>query len=209
MFTDRTEAGERLAERLREAAVTPDLVLAIPRGGLPVGRAVADALGTPLDVVVASKVGAPGNPELAIGAVAGDGSLWLNDSLVDRLGVDEAYVEAEREREAGVAREKVREYRGGDPLPDVAGKRVVVVDDGVATGATALACLKQVREGGAARVVFGTPVAAASPIPRLREEADDVVAVDVPEQFSAVGYHYRDFGQVTDDEALTYLTAEG
>lgn len=209
MFTDRTEAGERLAERLREAAVTPDLVLAIPRGGLPVGRAVADALGAPLDVVVASKVGAPGNPELAIGAVAGDGSLWLNDSLVDRLGVDEAYVEAEREREAGVAREKVSEYRGGDPLPDVSGKRVVVVDDGVATGATALACLKQVREGGAARVVFGTPVAAASAIPRLREDADDVVVVDVPEQFSAVGYHYRNFGQVTDEEALTYLAAEG
>ncbi|MDS0295971.1 phosphoribosyltransferase [Halogeometricum luteum] len=205
MFTDRTEAGERLGERLREAGIEADVVLAIPRGGLPVGRAVADALGAPLDVVVASKLGAPHNPELAIGAVAGDGSLWLNDGMVDRLGVDDAYVESEREREAEVAREKVRDYRGGDPLPDVEGKRVVVVDDGVATGATAMACLRMVREGGASRVVFGAPVAPASALSDLRAEADEVVVAETPENFTAVGAHYRTFGQVSDEEALTYL----
>ncbi|SFR32968.1 phosphoribosyltransferase [Halogeometricum limi] len=205
MFTDRTDAGERLADELREADVDVDVVLAIPRGGLPVGRAVADALGVPLDVVVASKVGAPGNPELAIGAVAGDGSLWLNESLVERLGVGEDYVEREREREAEVAREKVRAYRDGETLPDVAGKRVVVVDDGVATGATAFACIRMLREAGAERVVFAVPVAAAATVPQLREEADEVVVVEVPASFSAVGYHYRDFGQVSDREAIAYL----
>ncbi|RYJ15084.1 phosphoribosyltransferase [Halogeometricum borinquense] len=208
MFTNRTEAGKRLAERLQEAAVNPDLVLAIPRGGLPVGRAVADALGVPLDVVVASKVGAPGNPELAIGAVTGEGDLWLNDSLVEQFGIGDRYIESQREREANVAREKVRAYRGGKPVPDVSGKRVVIVDDGVATGATALACLQQVRSGGAARIVFAVPVASAATIPRLREVADDVVVVEVPETFAAVGYHYRDFGQVTDEEALEYLDDE-
>lgn len=205
MFTDRTDAGKRLGERLREAGVEADVVLAIPRGGLPVGRAVADALGAPLDVAVASKLGAPHNPELAVGAVAGDGSLWLNDSLVERLGVDESYVESEREAEAEVAREKVRDYRGGDPLPDVEGKRVVVVDDGVATGATAMACLRMVREGGASHVVFGAPVAPASALSDLRREADEVVVVETPESFTAVGAYYREFGQVTDGEALTYL----
>jgi predicted phosphoribosyltransferase len=205
MFDDRTDAGERLAARLREQGVEADLVLAIPRGGLPVGRAVADALGAPLDVAVASKVGAPGNPELAIGAVAGDGSLWLNDDLVARLGVGDEYVESAREREAAAAREKVRTYRDGSPVPDVAGERVVLVDDGVATGATAFACLRMLRDREAASVVLAVPVVAASTLPRLREEADRVVAVEVPQAFSAVGYYYRDFGQVSDEEAMSYL----
>jgi predicted phosphoribosyltransferase len=205
MFDDRTDAGERLATRLRESGVEADLVLAIPRGGLPVGRAVADALDAPLDVAVASKVGAPGRPELALGAVAGDGSLWLNDDLVARLGVDDEYVDSAREREAEAARQKVEAYRGGSPVPDVAGKRVVLVDDGVATGATAFACLRMIREGGAERVVLAVPVAAASTLPRLREEADEVVAVEVPQSFGAVGYYYSDFEQVPDDEALAYL----
>ncbi|MFC4359694.1 phosphoribosyltransferase [Halobium salinum] len=206
MFANRTEAGRRLAERLVERGVEADIVLAIPRGGLPVGRPVADALGVPLDVVVAQKLGAPKNPELAVGAVAADGSLWLNDELVDWLSVPESYVDRERDREAANARAKVDSYRGGDPLPELAGKRVVVVDDGLATGATAQACLRQVRAAGAAHVVLAVPVAPVDAPDRFAEAADEFVAVETPVHFVAVGGAYRDFSQVPDEEARRYLT---
>ncbi|MFW6320298.1 MAG: phosphoribosyltransferase [Halohasta sp.] len=205
MFTDRTDGGEQLADRLIEAGVDADLVCAIPRGGLPVGRAVADRLDAPLDVVVASKLGAPSNPELAIGAVAGDGSFWLNDQLVAQIGVDDAYIEREREREAAVAREKVADYRGGDPLPDVEGMCVVLVDDGIATGATAIACLRQLRAADAAEVILGVPVAPPSARADLADEADRIVIVDEPRSFGAVGRYYREFGQVSDAEAIDLL----
>ena len=139
MFENRLAAGERLGERLAERDFEADVVLGIPRGGLPVARPVADALGVPLDVVVASKIGAPGNPELALGAVAADGSAWLNDTLIDRLGVDEGYVGREREREATAASEKEARYRDADVIPDFEGSAAILVDDGLATGATAVA----------------------------------------------------------------------
>ncbi|WP_227356855.1 phosphoribosyltransferase [Haladaptatus salinisoli] len=205
MFEDRTDAGEQLADLVVREGVAADIVLAIPRGGLPVGRPVADALGVPLDVVVAKKLGAPGNPELAIGAVGADGSVWLNDELIDRLGVDGAYVERERERQAEAAREKASTYRGDEPIPDVAGDRVVVVDDGVATGATTIACLRQVRNAGASRVVLAVPVGSPRSVEQLADEADDVLCVEVPPYFSAVGQFYRAFEQVPDEVARTYL----
>ncbi len=205
MFDDRIDAGNRLAESLDERGVEADLVLAIPRGGLPVGRAVADRLGVPLDVVVAEKLGAPWNPELAIGAVAGDGSVWLNDGLVENLGIADEYLEDVRSEEAENARAKVDRYRGGEATPDLSGKRIVVVDDGIATGATSIACLRQVRNAGASRVVLAVPVASPDAVERLRREADEVVAVEVPRWFGAVGAFYRDFRQVSNDEAISYL----
>ena len=205
MFVDRTDAGRQLADRLAAEGIDPEVVVAIPRGGLPVGRAVADRFDVPLDVVVAEKVGAPGNPELAVGAVAGDGSRWLNESLAARVGADEEYLDEEAAREAANAREKVDRYRGGDPAPDLAGKAVVLVDDGVATGATAIACLRQVRAAGASTVVLAMPVTSRDALERLRGEADRVVAVETPRDFGAVGRFYRDFEQVTDEEALSYL----
>ena len=208
MFTDREDAGHRLADDLEARGVEADLVLAIPRGALPIGRVVADRLDAPLDVIVAEKLGAPDNPELAIGSVAGDGSLWRNDDLVARLGVSEDYIERQRAREAESAREKVEHYRGGDPTPDLSGKRVVVVDDGVATGATAIACLRQVRAADAERVVFGVPVGPEETFEELRDEADELVIVEVPDYFGAVGRHYRSFPQVSNEEALTYLDRE-
>lgn len=205
MFQNRTEAGERLGERLVEAGIEADVVLAIPRGGLPVARPVADALDASLDVIVASKLGAPRNPELAIGAVADDGSLWLNEELVDRLGVSEAYVEEQREAEAEYARRKAEKYRTDGRAPDLRGNRVIVVDDGIATGATAIACLRQVRDADAARVILAVPVGSPDSIARLTGEADEVVALRAPELFRAVGQYYRDFGQVSDEEAVTFL----
>ncbi|MFB6105720.1 MAG: phosphoribosyltransferase [Halobacteriaceae archaeon] len=205
MFENRTRAGDRLAEQLREAGVDVDLVLAIPRGALPVGRAVADAFGVPLDVVAAKKLGAPGNPELAIGAVASDGSEWLNERLVDDLGIDGGYVDRERSAAAETAREKADRYRRGRPPLDLAGKRVAIVDDGVATGATMHACIAAARNAGAERVVVAVPVGAPDSLAELAGDADEVVSVERPARFGAVGQFYRQFEQVSDEEALAYL----
>ncbi|RCU48455.1 phosphoribosyltransferase [Haloplanus salinus] len=204
-FADRTDAGERLAAELVDRGVDADLVLAIPRGGLPLGRVVADALDAPLDVVIASKIGAPGNPEYAIGAVASDGSVWLDDDAIASLGVSDGYVERERDHELRATREKASRYRGGrDPL-DPTGKRVVVVDDGVATGSTAIAALRLVREGGAERVVLAVPVGPPDTVSELESVADAVIVLRTPGSFGAVGAFYDRFGQVTDEEAMTYL----
>ncbi|WP_339102748.1 phosphoribosyltransferase family protein [Haloterrigena salinisoli] len=207
MFDDRTDAGERLAAELESRGLEADVVLGIPRGALPVARPVADALEADLDVVVARKLGAPENPELAIGAVASDGSVWYNDDLLDRLDVSEAYLEEVREEEAENAREKADRYRPRDRrgLPDLEGKRVVVVDDGVATGATATACLRQVREAGADSVALAVPVGSPSGVADLEREADEVIALETPDSFRAVGQFYREFGQVSDSEAIDYL----
>ncbi|MEF8774234.1 MAG: phosphoribosyltransferase family protein [Halobacteriales archaeon] len=204
-FEDRTDAGERLAAELRDRGVEADLVLAIPRGALPLGRAVADGLDAPLDVVVAKKVGAPGNQEYAIGAVASDGSLWRNERAIRQTGADEEYFERERDTVAAAAREKLERYRGEGTPPDVAGKTVVVVDDGVATGSTMRACLTQVRNGGAERVVVAVPVGPPDTVDELGEVADEVVCLETPRNFRGVGQFYRRFGQVTDEEAMAYL----
>ncbi|MFC7177160.1 phosphoribosyltransferase [Halosegnis marinus] len=207
MFEDRTDAGRRLAAVLDDHDVEADIVLAVPRGGLPVGRVVADALGVALDIVSARKLGAPGNPELAIGAVAADGTVWLNESLVAELGVTDAYVEERTRSEREVAAGKVERYRGDRPPLDLRGKRVVVVDDGVATGATTTACITQVRKAGAARVVLAVPVASPGAAERLAAEADEVVCVETPPHFGSVGQFYESFPQVSDDEARASLDA--
>jgi predicted phosphoribosyltransferase len=166
---------------------------------------VADRLGVPLDVVAARKIGAPHNPELAIGAVASDGTTWLNDRLIRDVGVGEAYVDAQAEAEREAAEEKIRRYRRDrDPL-DLAGKTVLIVDDGVATGATTIACIRQVRNAGAERVVLAVPVGPPDTIERLGGEADEVIAVETPPHFGAVGQFYASFAQVSDEEAMGYL----
>lgn len=224
MFQDRTDAGERLGAQLTEQGVDADIVLGIPRGALPVARPVADALDTPLDIVVASKIGAPTNPELAIGAVGAavadspertsghavdnDEGYWLNDDLIDRLGVSEGYIEDELESEAQNARQKAERYRESERFPELHGERVVVVDDGVATGATAIACLRQIRAADAAHLVLAVPVGSSESLTSLESEADEVIALQSPQNFRAVGQYYRNFGQVSDEEAIAYLDNE-
>jgi len=204
MFRDRTAAGERLADALEERGVAADIVLAIPRGGLPLGRAVADRLDAPLDVVVAPKIGAPHNEEYAIGAVAEDGAAWLNDEALDRLTVNDAYLAREREREREVAAEKAATYRE-EGRADLTDRRVVVVDDGVATGATMRACLEFVRDENPESLVVAVPIGPADTLDDLAALADEVVAVERPRHFRAVGAHYRTFDQVSDEAAMSYL----
>jgi putative phosphoribosyl transferase len=204
-FSDRTDAGDRLGAALRDRDVDVDVVLAIPRGGLPLGRAVADALDAPLDVVVASKIGAPGNPEYAIGAVASDGTVWRNDDAIRHTGADDAYFEREREKEVAVAREKAERYRGDRPELDLAGQRVALVDDGVATGSTARACLHLVEDADAEHVVLALPVGPPDTISELEGPADDVVCLQTPSAFRGVAQFYERFDQVSDEEAIAYL----
>jgi putative phosphoribosyl transferase len=204
-FKDRTEAGEQLGNALREREVDVDIVLAIPRGGLPLGRAVADVLDVPLDIVVASKIGAPGNPEYAIGAVASDGSVWRNERAFRGTGSDEEYFERERKKEAENARQKAERYRGERSAPDLAGKTVAVVDDGVATGSTVRACLEMLRKTDADRIVLAVPVGPPDTVRELRELADEVICLETPSSFMGVGQFYERFDQVSDEEAMAYL----
>lgn len=207
-FKNRVDAGEQLADALTERRVEADIVLAIPRGGLPLGRAVADALDVPLDVVVAKKIGAPGNPEYAIGAVASDGSVWRNESAFRGTGPDEEYFQSRREIEAANARQKARRYRGGRDEPDLTDKTVVVVDDGVATGSTLRACLTKVNRLDPSKVVLAVPVGPPGTIRELETLTDEVVCLETPSQFRAVGQAYERFDQVSDEEAMAYLERE-
>lgn len=209
MFKNRTDAGRQLAAVLDDHDTEADIVVAIPRGGLPVGRVVADSLGVPLDIVAARKLGAPHHPELAVGAVGADGTVWLNERLIAELGVEDAYIRDETEAQRRVAVEKIERYRGDRSPPDYEGKAVLIVDDGVATGATTIACIRQIKNAGAARVVLAVPVAPPDTVDQLLTEADEVICVESPPHFGAVGQFYESFEQVTDERARSYLTRNG
>ncbi|EMA25883.1 MULTISPECIES: phosphoribosyltransferase [Haloarcula] len=206
-FENRQTAGRRLGEALRERDIAVDIVLAIPRGGLPVARPVADALDVPLDIAVAKKIGAPNNPEYAIGAVAADGSVWLNTDVIERREVPRDYVASTRAEMADAARQKAQRYRDSESSP-LTGKRVCLVDDGVATGATARACIEQIRQAGPERLVLAVPVASPRAISDLEALVDEVVCLEVPSAFRAVGQYYEQFDQVSDEDAMSYLDGE-
>lgn len=204
IFEDRIDAGERLAEALKEYAGPGTVVLGIPRGGVIVAEVVARTLGVPLDVVVPRKVSAPGNPELGLGAVA-PGVRVLDPWLIELLGVTEEYLEREIAAEEAETVRRLRVYRGDRPPLDLAGKTAVVIDDGVATGGTAVAALRWARAQAAGRVVLAVPVAPPQTMERLRHEADEVVALATPEPFFAVGEWYRRFAQTSDEEVIEAL----
>jgi putative phosphoribosyl transferase len=205
VFADRHEAGERLAEALSEFAGQDVVVLGVPRGGVVVAASVADRLGAPLDIVIPRKVGAPGNPELGVGAVA-EGVEILDDRLLDVLGVGEDYLREEISAQQEEIRRRSEAYRGGRARVDLSGKVAIVVDDGVATGGTAIAAVRWARRQGASKVVLAVPVAPGEALERLRREADDVRALAAPEPFYAVGQWYANFPQVTDEEVVELLS---
>jgi putative phosphoribosyl transferase len=204
-FRDRRDAGARLAARLAAYRGRDALVLTIPRGGVPVGDEVARCLGAELDVVVARKLGAPGQPELAIGAVTADGGRFLNERLVAESGAAGAYLAAVTARERVEARRREERFRGRAPPPRVAGRTVILVDDGLATGATMRAAVRSVRQGGPERLVVAVPVGAAGACAELGAECDEVVCLGTPEPFRAVGPYYRDFRPTRDAEVEQIL----
>lgn len=209
MFADRRDAGRQLADRLVEYRGADTVVLALPRGGVPVAAEVASALGAQLDVIVARKLGAPGRPELGVGAIAEGGEPIFDTRTLAMLGLDPADLEATVDAERAELARRISQYRGDRPLPDVTGRTVILVDDGLATGVTARAALSALRDLKPGRLVLAVPVAAPQTAARMADEADDVVAVSTPEHFAAVGQWYRDFRQTSDDDVLAVLSAFG
>ena len=205
-FRDRRAAGRVLAQHLAHYAGRPDvIVLALPRGGVPVGYEVARALRAPLDVFLVRKLGFPGHEELAMGAVATGGVRVLNEALVSTLQVPPPVIDAvARKEEAELARRE-HLYRGNRPPPPVRGKTVIVVDDGLATGSTMLAAIQALRKQQPARIVVAVPVAAPDTCEQLRFVADEVVCALTPQPFQAVGLWYQDFTQTSDDEVSQLL----
>lgn len=209
LFADRREAGKVLAAAVKQAfagGVHPrPLVLAIPRGGVPVAQDVASALGAELDLVVPRKIGAKANPEYGIGAVMPDGTLYLNPEAVGLTGSRPEYIDVEKAREMKEASRRLKAYRGDRPEPVLTGRSVIVVDDGVATGATMVVALRWVRSQGAKEVVAAAPVGPPSTVKDLEGEADLVVCPNVSEPFYAIGAFYSSFPQVTDEEVRGIL----
>ena len=204
-FRDRVDAGRQLAERVAALGLADPVVLALPRGGLPVAAEVAAAIGASVDVVVARKIGAPGRPELAVGALAEGGRPLFDGGMLRRLGLRPEQLAATVSAEREELRRRVDAYRGGRPLPDVAGRAVVLVDDGLATGATARATLRALDGLGASRRVLAVPVGPAPVVSEMRAEADDVVAVLTPEDFGAVSLFYDAFPQLSDADVRAWL----
>ncbi|GIK19711.1 MAG: phosphoribosyltransferase [Leptolyngbya sp. PLA2] len=210
-FRDRRDAGRALARELVRFAGEAPVVLALPRGGVVVGAEVASALRAPLDVLVVRKIPAPLSPELALGAVCemGGEQVHLDPRTLRETGAAEEYVRAEARRQLDEVRRREAIYRAGRAAVPIAGRTVIVVDDGVATGSTALVALRAARRAGAARVVLAVPVASPESVRALGRDADEVVALAVPIGFYAVGQYYDDFSQTTDDEVVRLLAESG
>jgi len=208
-FHDRRDAGRQLAEALKFLKGRKDVViLGIPRGGVVVAHEVAKALDLPLDVYITRKIGAPYNPEFALGAVASDGTRVLDELVVQQLHVSQDYIEAETARQKEEIDRRLAEYRGDRPPLELEGKTVVLVDDGVATGSTTLAAIRALKRRAPAKLILAIPVGPPDTVARLSREVDQVVCLDTPEPFWAVGRFYTIFDQTTDAEVVELLREE-
>jgi putative phosphoribosyl transferase len=204
IFEDRLDAGQQLAEVVKARGFDKPVVLGIPRGGVPIAAEVARAVDGHLAVVVARKLGAPGNPELAIGATTETGAAYINQAVAIAVGADAAYIEAERQRQVHEAHHR-EEMFNSHRRPPVQGRTVIVVDDGIATGATARAAIEALHRRGAASVTLAVPAAPASTVKEIAAETDEVVCLSQPSPFWSVGGCYEDFSQVSDEEVRSAL----
>ncbi len=205
LFKDRADAGKRLASALTGAVDKKAIVLAIPRGGVVVAFEVAQKLKLPLDVIIPRKIGAPGNPELAIGAITEDGSTFLDKNMINYLQVSQAYIQNESKRQKAEIERRLKVYRGDSQPPNLKGRDVIIVDDGIATGATMKAALSSVLKSGVKKVVVAIPVGPPSTIEELEKQADKVVCLQTPESFYAIGEFYDSFVQTDDEEVIRLL----
>jgi putative phosphoribosyl transferase len=206
LFRDRTEAGRVLADRLSAYAKYPDaVVLALPRGGVPVAFEIAEALNLPLDIVVVRKLGLPGHEEFAMGAIASGGARVLNQDLIHQLSLSDEIIEHIVAREQRELERRERTYRGQRPVLDVRDHIVIIVDDGLATGSSMRAAIAALRQKRPAKLIVAVPVGARMTCSELEALADEVICLEMPENFSAVGLWYRDFSQITDEEVNNLL----
>ena len=208
LFKNRVEAGQKLASALKNIDKNA-IVLAIPRGGVVVGFEVARVFNVPLDIIITRKIGAPGNPELAIGAVAEDGTYLLDNNLVEMMGVPQDYIEREVENQKNEIKRRLQRYRGNSPSPILAKREVILVDDGVATGSTVKAALHFLRRIGVKNLIVAIPVGPADTIKELKREADYVICLHMPEPFYAIGEFYENFDQTSDEEVIELLRQSG
>lgn len=209
LFEDRRDAGKRLADELEKFSDRNVMVLAIPRGGVVVGYEIAKKLHAPLDIVVPRKLRAPNQPELAIGAITEDGNIILDEQIVNSLNVSSDYIKQESQRQKLEIDRRLRAYKEEQKIPDLTGFHVIVVDDGIATGATMKAALASVRNRGAKSVILAVPVASSSALRMLEKEADETVCLSTPKFFFSIGQFYRNFEQTNDEEVKELLKKKG
>ncbi len=207
-FTDRTEAGRLLGKALQSYANRPEvIVLALPRGGVPVGFEVAKALNAPLDLMLVRKLGVPGHRELAMGAIATGDAKILNKNVIDMYGISDETIDQVAAAEKDELQRRFRVYRDDLPEPDLTNRCVILVDDGVATGATIRAAVAGLRETGASEIVVAVPIGASDTLDRMRKEADQVISLAVPDMLYSIGQWYLDFSQVSDEEVCELLSS--
>ena len=207
MFADRKTAGRQLSQRLQYLRHEKPVVLALPRGGVPVGFEIAEGLDAPLDIVLVRKIGVPWQPELALGAVVdgADPHVVINDSLAAELAIDESYIKSETARQLGEIERRRKLYLGDRPPVPLAGRTVIVVDDGIATGSTVRTALRAIRNAGAGKIVLAVPVAPRDALDELRGEVDEIICLSIPSPFIAVGAHYAEFAQLADADVILLL----
>ncbi|RLG03162.1 MAG: phosphoribosyltransferase [Thaumarchaeota archaeon] len=206
IFRDRLNAGERLAGLLSDYEGERTAVIAIPRGGVEVGYVVASKLSSPLEVTVPRKIGSPADPELAVGAIAEDGTIYIDEEVSKMIGIRDDWIRIEAERELQEVKRRIEVYRGGKPLPSLKGYTILLVDDGIATGATIIATARFLRKLEPEKLVIAAPVAPPEAVPKLSREADDLRFVETPSPFFAIGQFYQDFSQLSDAQVLEYLS---
>ncbi|MDR0493262.1 MAG: phosphoribosyltransferase [Nitrososphaerota archaeon] len=204
-FSDRVDAGKRLAAALAHFRGRDGVVLAIPRGGVVVGYQIADALNMPLDVIIPHKLGAPNNPKLAIGAITEDGTTVLDNNVINYLAINNQYIQEESKRQEEEIQRRLKMYRQDMPDRNVAGLHVIIVDDGVATGSTMKAALFSVKNKNAATTTIAIPVGSPTTIQELKQQVDCIICLYTPNSFQAIGQFYNDFAQTSDQEVIILL----
>ncbi len=205
LFEDRRQAGKKLVDKLKPYHEKEPLILAVPRGGVTVAEPVWESLGGDLDLIITRKIGAPYQPELAIGAVTGDGFVMVNESIVSRLNVTGDYIDKAVEKEQNEIRRRLEIYRGKRPLPVVDKRLVILIDDGVATGYTLMAALRSLQEKKPSELILAVPVGPPDTLNMLENEVDELICLEAPAHFAAVGQFYRHFDQVSDAEVSAIL----